>query len=327
MKEINKIKLDLKDKRILAELDFNAREPIAKIAKKVRLSKEVTLYRTRKLEESGIIRDYHAVINNSKLGSYYSRLLVKFQNLDKTAEEKIRDYCLKNQKIGYYGRADGTWDIGVGYWAEDLFEFEEFIDNFVYKFGKYILEKDISFGLHVFQLPYRFLSEQSCTKEFETGGKSEKAKLDEIDKKLLILLTKNARANLQEIGAKLRVSWKTADYRIKNLEKNKIIVGYRTNINYKKLGYGNTKVLLYLKELTKEKENELINYLKFLKNSIWIIKFIGKSDLEFEVLVKDREEFFDIMTELREKFSSVIRSYDSFTIHEEPISRFIPLES
>jgi len=33
------VKLDLKDKKILFELDFHAREPNAKIAKKVRLSK------------------------------------------------------------------------------------------------------------------------------------------------------------------------------------------------------------------------------------------------------------------------------------------------
>jgi len=320
------IKLDLKDKKILAELDFNARESISKIAKKVRISKEVALYRIRKLEGEGIIRDYHAIINNSKLGYYYSRLLVRFQNLDRTTEEKIVNYCKKNPKIGYYGRADGIWDIGVGYWAEDLFEFENFIDGFVYKFGKYILEKDVAFGLHVFQMPYKILLDQQSTKEFETGGKTEKIELNEKDKRLLILLTKNARTSLQELGGKLRVSWKTIDYRIKRLEREKVIIGYRTNINYKKLGYNNIKVLLYLKNLTKERESELISYLRSMKNSIWIIKFIGKSDLEFEMLVKNREEFFFIVQELREKFSNIIRNYDSFTIYEEPISRFVPID-
>ncbi len=325
MEKKNEIEIDLKDRKILAELDFNARENISKIAKKVRISKEVALYRIRKLEEKGIIKDYHAVINNSKLGYYYSRLLVKFQNLDKFAEEKIINYCEKNLKIGYYGRLDGSWDMAIGYWPEDLFEFEEFIDNFVYKFGKYILEKDIAFGLHVFQLPYRFLLNKDYIKEFETGGKTDKPKLDEIDKKLLVLLTKNARATLQNLGKKTRLSWKAVYYRIKKLEKNKVILGYRTNIDYKKLGYNNTKVLLYLKNLTKEKENELLSYLKSLKNSIWVIKFIGKSDLEFEMLIKNREEFFKIMNELREKFKDIIRNYDQFMIHEEPISRFIPI--
>lgn len=318
-------KLDLKDRKILAELDFNARETISKIAKKVRISKEVTLYRIKKLEEEKIIRDYHAVINNSKLGNYYSRLLIKFQNLDKTTEERIIKYCKENPKVGYYGRLDGRWDMGIGYWPEDLFEFEQFIDGFVYKFGKYILEKDIAFGLHVFQLPYRVLYNSDIFKEFETGGKTDQPKLDDIDKKLLILLTKNARANLQELGKKVGLSWKAAHYRIKKLEKNKVIIGYRTNIDYKKLGYNNIKILLYLKNLTKEQENELLSYLKLLKSSIWIIKFIGKSDLEFEVLVRNREEFFNIMTELREKFRNIIRNYEQFTIHEEPISRFVPI--
>jgi DNA-binding Lrp family transcriptional regulator len=45
---MEEIKLDLKDRKILAELDFNAREPISKIAKKVKISKEVALYRIRK---------------------------------------------------------------------------------------------------------------------------------------------------------------------------------------------------------------------------------------------------------------------------------------
>jgi len=323
---MEKIKLDLRDRRILTELDFNARESISKIAKKVRISKEVALYRIRKLEDKGIIRDYHAIINNSKLGYYYSRILVKFQNLDKLAEDKLIYYCKQNPKIGYYGRVDGNWDIIIGYWSKDLFEFEKFIDDFSYKFGKYILEKDVAFGLHVLQLPYKFLLDKLIINEFETGGKIEQEKLDEIDKELLILLTKNARASLQELGEKTGLSWKTIDYRIKKLEKNKVILGYRTNIDYKKFGYSNTKVFLYLKNLTKEKENELLFYLKSLKNSIWIMKCIGKSDLEFEVLVKNREEFFSVMTELREKFRSIIRTYDQFIIHEEPISRFIPIE-
>jgi len=323
MVEIN---LDVKDRKILAELDFNARENISKIARKVRISKEVALYRIRKLESSGIIQDYHVVLNNSKLGFYYSRLVLKFHNLEKLAEEKIINYFRENLKIGYYGILDGSWDIVIGYWAEDLFEFERFINDFNYKFGKYILEKDISFGLHVFQLPYKFLSQNKTLSEFETGGKTDIPKLDETDRKLLILLTKNARASLQELGEKLKLSWKTIDYRIKNLENNRVIIGYRTNINYKKLGYSNTKVFLYLQNLTKEKEKEILNYLKFLKESIWITKCVGKSDLEFEVLVKTRGEFFDIMGELREKFKDIIKSYDQFIIHEEPISRFVPLD-
>jgi len=162
--------------------------------------------------------------------------------------------------------------------------------------------------------------------EFETGGKAIQKELDSTDRELLILLTKNARATLQELGKKLGLSWKAIDYRIKNLEKDKTIVGYRANIDYKKFGYSNNKVLLYLQNLTREKESELVSYLKSLKNCIWVIKYVGKSDLEFEVLVKNREEFFFIMMAIREKFKNLIRSYDQFIVHQEPISRFVPIK-
>jgi DNA-binding Lrp family transcriptional regulator len=324
---MKEIRLDAKDKKILAELDFNARKPVSQIAKKIRVSKEVALYRIKRLEKQGVIKDYHAVINNSKIGNYYSRLLIKFQNLDKFTENKIIIYLKENSKIGYYGKLDGNWDILIGYWAEDLFDFENFVSVLTYKFGKYILEKEIGFGLHVWQLPYRVLYDVNSIKQFETGGKTNKVKLDEKDKKLLVLLTKNSKLSLQELGSKAGLSWKTVYYRIKNLEKNKVIVGYRTNIDYRKLGYNNTKVLLHLQNLTKEKESELIAYLRSLKNCIWVIKYVGKSDLEFEALTQKREEFLESMKALREKFRNIIRNYEQFIIHEEPISRFIPLEN
>ena len=43
------IKLDLKDRKILYELDINSRQPFAAIAKKVGLSKQTVINRVKKL--------------------------------------------------------------------------------------------------------------------------------------------------------------------------------------------------------------------------------------------------------------------------------------
>ena len=43
------MKLDLKDKKILFELDKNSRIPLSKLAKKIRLSKEVVFHRLNNL--------------------------------------------------------------------------------------------------------------------------------------------------------------------------------------------------------------------------------------------------------------------------------------
>jgi len=321
------IKLDLKDRKILAELDFNARQPISKIAKNVNISKEVALYRIRKLESTGIIKQYYAIINASKLGYYYCRLLIKFQSINKEIEERIIAYLKENPKIAYLGILDGSWDLVVGCWVKDLKEFEDFIDEFVFDYGRYILEKEISVGIHLWQFPYRFLLNQRKFQEFKTGGKIETFKLDEIDKKILLMLTKNARIGYEHLGKELNLSGKAISNRIKNLIKKGIIVGFRTLIDYKKFNYTNSKVLLCLQNLTRKEYANLINYLKSISNCIYITKPIGKPDLEFEVLTQTREEFFKIIRQLRENFSNVIRAYDSFIIYEEPISRFIPLST
>lgn len=319
-------KIDLKDRKILSELDFNARKTISNIAKKVRLSKEVTLYRIRKLERLGIIRRYYAIINTSKLGYRYYRLLIKFQNVSREIETKILNYLKRNTKIAYLGILDGPWDLAIGFWAKDIMEFKEFINNFIFKYGKYILDKEISIGLNVFQFQHRYLLNKRETQEFRTGGKIESIKVDNTDKKILVLLTENARMSLEEMGKRLHLTGKAIHYRINDLIKKGIIVGFRTWIDYKKFGYSNTKVLLYLKDLTKNNFVELTTYLKFLPNCIYITEPIGKADLEFELLIKDREEFFSIINDLKERFNYTVKSYDHLIIHRELISRFIPVE-
>ena len=52
-----------KDRDILFELSLNARATITKIAKKVKLSKQVVSYRLGLLEKNKVILGYYAITN------------------------------------------------------------------------------------------------------------------------------------------------------------------------------------------------------------------------------------------------------------------------
>jgi len=58
------LKVDLKDRKILYELDYDSRQSLSKIGKKVGLHKNVVLYRIKRLENLGIISFYQ---NNALL--------------------------------------------------------------------------------------------------------------------------------------------------------------------------------------------------------------------------------------------------------------------
>ena len=51
-------KIDLKDRKILFELDLNSRQTLTQIGKKVGLPKTVVAYRIKRLQDKKIIRNY-----------------------------------------------------------------------------------------------------------------------------------------------------------------------------------------------------------------------------------------------------------------------------
>ena len=69
------MKLDLIDLKILKALQINSKITNIELSKVIGLSAAPTLGRVQKLEKSGLIESYHAVINNSKLGLGFTALI------------------------------------------------------------------------------------------------------------------------------------------------------------------------------------------------------------------------------------------------------------
>lgn len=64
----NRVKLDVIDRKILEILQGNSNITNAQLAKEIGLSPAPTLERVNKLESTGVIKSYHAVIDPSSVG-------------------------------------------------------------------------------------------------------------------------------------------------------------------------------------------------------------------------------------------------------------------
>ena len=78
------------DRKILSLLEQNARISNAELADKVNLSPTPCLRRLRKLESSGLIRGYGAVLDAKALGLHTSALV--FVNLEKNTRENAERF-------------------------------------------------------------------------------------------------------------------------------------------------------------------------------------------------------------------------------------------
>ena len=75
-----------------------------------------------------------------------------------------------------------------------------------------------------------------------------------------------------------------------------IITGFSPHINIAKLGYGAHKIYLNFKSLSKEKEEEMWNYLVRKENIVWVISCSGRWNLIFGIASKNIEEFNKILS-------------------------------
>src|SRR3989338_10659641 len=231
------LKLDLKDKKLLYEIDFDARKSYAELAKTLRMSKRGVEYKLDNLEKKKVILGYAPVINISKLGYLYCRVFVKFQNLTKEIEKEIEEHINKEKNIGWSIRYYGLFDNGFTIWAKNITEFKSIANRFYLKFDKYIKRRIESVGTEIIFCKNRYLLKN---KDFQTIKLKEiepAAEIDDLDKNVLIKITKEPRITLVKLANELKESPKKIAYRLKRLFNNRIILGTRPIINHELLGY------------------------------------------------------------------------------------------
>ena len=307
MKEV----LDVKDRKILYALDCNSRQSISQLAKKVALSKEVVHYRIKRLEKEKYINGYYTLIDFSKLGYFSVRMYLKYFDTNADIESEITDYLTKHKKVFYAIEFEGNIDAAFAVLVKSIYEFEDFYFAFKKKFKQYIKKDNFS----IFTLAHHFHRAYLLNKKIddirpEVFGKSEIEKYDLIDIKILRMMAKNARMPIVELSQKLKIPARTVAFRIKQLEKKKIIQGYRFIFNFQKYGYQYYKVDLILKDISRLKS--LVEYCHTNPNILYIDQMIGGTDFEFDLEVKNKEQFLDIINDLRDKFPE-IREWSYFS--------------
>lgn len=176
----------------------------------------------------------------------------------------------------------------------------------------------------MYQFTRNYLIDGKEKASLHFGGEPEKTKLDSMDLKIIGILSENARENIVIIAKKLNTTVDIVRYRIKRLVDNNLIQSFRTVINKETLGYQHWNILIKTQSMTEEKEKQFISFLKEVPNVIYVTKYVNDFNIGFELEVRNMEELHGILTELRYKFSDVIKSYETILFFKEHKITYIP---
>jgi DNA-binding Lrp family transcriptional regulator len=319
-------KIDLKDRKILYELDLDARQSLTQIGKKVGLKKDVISYRIKRLQDEGIIKNFFTDIDTFRLGYNVFRIYINFQYVTTQVKEEIIQYFVNNKNSWVVNSIKTEIDLAVVMWIEDIYEFYQFwektLDLYEDYFAKYAIS--IYIKAHVYKKSYLLLDESVGSDReiyyMNCGGKS--VNMDEIDYNLLNEIAVDARAPLIELAEKLGCSSQTVNYRINNLVKSGVIRAFRVNLDLSKLGLQGFKVDIYLKDHKLKKP--VFDYLKDKPYLEYMNLAIGWADLEPEFVVKNFDELLKILEEINTKFSGAIKKQSFFIIEKMYKQRCMP---
>jgi len=310
--------LDLKDRKILYELDFNSRQSATQISRKIGLSKDSVIYRIEQMKKEGIIKNFYSVIDFGKLGYIGFRIYINLQNATQKKEEEIINF-LKNEKmVTFVASTDGRYNLLAVGITKSIYEINALWDKFLQKYVNFFGERLITINIRstLFSRAY-LVNLKKNSFELLTASVSNKIDLDESDRKLVHLISENARMPIIELAEKLDITPKTVIARIKSLRKRGIIVAYRVFIDKEKAGYQLFKVSFILTKVTNEKANSFLKYVHAHPNIICREETLGGDDFEIDIEIENIGKLREIINDIKDKFGDLILDYRILHVYKE----------
>ena len=134
------------------------------------------------------------------------------------------------------------------------------------------------------------------------------------DKLIIFELLQDSRQPLSKIAKAVKLPQQTISYRIKKLEKEKVIKKYTINVDYQKLGLDRHSLYLDLRGIKGEKVDE---YLRTITNieevsCCYMLHNVSKWKIYISVWTKNLTRYDEIQTKIITKFKKYIKNYLSF---------------
>ncbi len=286
--------MDKLDFRILAELIRDSRQPLGRMAKKLRTSREVLDYRIKKLVDEKVISGFITEIDIEKLGFISAAVFV---NMKFTKQEQFRKFLQSCPFVSWVAEFAGVWSFIFSIYGKTNQEIDERFAEVYKNFKDSII--DYRVALHrknTFFYEKYFGAQQLIEKKKNMI----EHKLDEKDKIILAELAKNSWIDSVSLGKKTGLTAPAAAKRVRNLKDAGYILRYSIFVDETKLGLYHYSIFIQNKNLNALQK--LLAYLSQHQKVSYIAEYVADPYLEFGLFVSSPYELKKILEEIEEVF-------------------------
>ncbi len=307
--------LDLLDRKLMYELDLNARISASQLARRLRRSKETVNFRLRRLLREGYLKGFYTVFNTSRLGWFYVKAYIKFKDATPQKEKEIFEHLQAGKGVAYLASFEGRYDCIVLVMVRSIAQADRFLSDFMARYGDFVLEKDICIFLTTHRLNQKFLHAGTMRADWSYPYELGSYRIDETDRRILKAISSEARLPIIGIAKKSGVPASAVKYRLKKLERDGIILAYVSSPNFDKLGLQFSQINISLKNPAARKS--VVRYFDSTNKCLFAIEMLGKYDVLAEVHVRGSGELRRIVDGFKAEFVGKYSDYDISTITHE----------
>ena len=331
--KINVEKIDLLDRKILYELDGNARATPTQIAARVHRSKQTVAYRVAQLEARGILLGRVAVANVASFGYRGRKVWLRLRKVGGNEENAVRKGLAAHKNVGWMVSCIGKWDLLLQAWFSSDAEFEAFISWLMGKHGESIGEWQTSIPLMNYYYRREYLAGKGMEKPapWRLPSESSHEKCDAMDMKILQTWGVDVSRPVAEVAKKMGISPATAASRIARMEKNRMIIGYKPILSLQALGREYYKVLFEMEGFSPSVRKAAIARLASYPETVYVTETIGNENLEVEMEAESAYALNSRLRDFRERFGRHARRCDIILVDRElkhghlpPAGEFVP---
>ena len=262
-------------------------------------------YCLHKLQDRRIIR-YYPFINVYPFGygaySVYFSLTPEGENV----KTRLIQALTEAEQVSWLAEIGGKYQYCMTVLARQPHEVHAFLDRLTAAFGSFMGERCFSAQISLSIFHAKFLGVPKPAKAFLKWGPVEReVEIDELDRQILGGLTQFKYHSLQDCSRQLGLPNSTVAWRVKDLQRKGIIIGFVYLIDTLALGMQNFKLLLAAKDIS-GLHGKLFDFCKEHKHVTTLIECCGSWDFEIGVEIEDGAGVVRLEQDLKRKFGQLI---------------------
>jgi len=306
------MELDIKDKKILFSIAEDAKKPRNKVAKEVGLSKDIVDYRIKKLLDNDVI-SVHPRINLSNFiyGEYF--LLIQLVNTDVKKENEIIEQLKKLNYVVWIGKIGGDFDIMISFVVKDLEGLAKVVDGLDF-IGSNLKKYELYPIIKEYKESFKgMFTEDYFAEKYTMFAEKCDVEIDGVDKQILYLISEDVTKTNRFIAERLKLSEEAVRIRLKNLEKKRIILNYRTFLNADTVGLKEFVLFMNFDKFDTKLDKKLDDFFNTDKDIVFANRLVGKYNVCVSVYAKSINHFYECLNRIRNVFQEQLKD-SSFVV-------------